>query len=103
MINALLTKIVGSKNERTLKRLRPMVDRINALEGETAALTDDQLRAKKAEFQGRLSQGDRRRLGETAQHAIVKASIERGDGAGHRRARSRIAHGAEHLGSPALT
>jgi preprotein translocase subunit SecA len=58
MINALLTKIVGSKNERTLKRLRPFVERINALEGGIAALTDDQLRAKKPEFQGRLSRGE---------------------------------------------
>jgi len=57
MINALLTKIVGSKNERTLKRLRPIVLQINALEAGIASLTDDQLRAKKGEFQARLAQG----------------------------------------------
>jgi len=58
MINALLTKIVGSKNERTLKRLRPLVERITGLEPEIAALTDDALRAKKTEFQSRLAQGE---------------------------------------------
>ncbi len=57
MINALLTKIVGSKNERTLKRLRPSVERINALEPSIARLSDDELRAKKGEFQNRLTQG----------------------------------------------
>jgi preprotein translocase subunit SecA len=57
MISALLTKIVGSKNERTLKRLRPTVDRINALESQIASLSDEQLRGKKEEFVARLSQG----------------------------------------------
>jgi preprotein translocase subunit SecA len=57
MISALLTKIVGSKNERTLKRLRPIVETINALEPLIAGLSDDALRAKKEEFVGRLAQG----------------------------------------------
>ena len=57
MISALLTKIVGSKNERTLKRLRPIVETINALEPEVSALSDEALRAKKEEFLGRLAQG----------------------------------------------
>jgi preprotein translocase subunit SecA len=57
MINALLTKIVGSKNERTLKRLRPQVARINALEPRMAALSDEDLRAKKGEFLARIGQG----------------------------------------------
>jgi preprotein translocase subunit SecA len=57
MISALLTKIVGSKNERTLKRLRPTVDRINAMEPQIAALSDEQLRSKKEELAARLTQG----------------------------------------------
>jgi preprotein translocase subunit SecA len=57
MINALLTKIVGSKNERTLKRLRPQVDRISAMEPRMAALSDQDLRAKKEEFLARMAQG----------------------------------------------
>jgi preprotein translocase subunit SecA len=58
MLNALLTKVVGSKNERTLKRLRPIVERINALEPAASALSDDGLRAKRAEFRERLDRGE---------------------------------------------
>ena len=57
MINAILTKIVGSKNERTLKRLRPIVEQINAQESQIQALSDDGLRAKKDEFKTRLAEG----------------------------------------------
>jgi preprotein translocase subunit SecA len=58
MINALLTKVMGSKNERTLKRLRPAVERINALEPEVSRLSDVELRAKKDEFRERLDRGE---------------------------------------------
>jgi preprotein translocase subunit SecA len=58
MINALLTKVMGSKNERTLKRLRPNVETINALEPAMAGLSDAELRAKKDEFRARLAQGE---------------------------------------------
>ena len=58
MINALLTKIVGSKNERTLKRIHPTVSRINELEPSVAALSDAELRAKKEAFRARLAQGE---------------------------------------------
>jgi preprotein translocase subunit SecA len=57
MINALLTKVMGSKNERTLKRLRPIVETISALEPEMARLSEAQLRGKKDEFKARLAQG----------------------------------------------
>ena len=58
MINALLTKIIGSKNERRLKRLEPIVARINDLESTVEPLSDEQLRAKKTEFKERLEQGE---------------------------------------------
>ena len=57
MINAILTKIVGSKNERTLKSLRPIVEQITALEPQIQTLTDEGLRAKKDEFKARLAEG----------------------------------------------
>ena len=57
MINAILTKIVGSKNERTLKKLAPVVQQINEFEARIQALGDEGLRAKKAEFRERLDQG----------------------------------------------
>jgi len=57
MINAILTRIIGSKNERTLKKLWPVVAEINALEPRTQALSDAELRAKKDEFRERLTRG----------------------------------------------
>jgi len=49
-----LTKIFGTANERLIKRLMPMVAVINDLEAETRQLTDDELRAKTAEFRERI-------------------------------------------------
>jgi len=55
MIGWILKKIVGSKNQRLVKSLRPTIERINQLEKEYQNLSDDQMRAKslewKAEFQ----------------------------------------------------
>jgi len=48
-------KIFGSKNEREIKRLRPDVDEINRLEPEISALSDDELRAKIAEWKAKIS------------------------------------------------
>ncbi|HJQ99755.1 MAG TPA: hypothetical protein VJ826_15680, partial [Candidatus Polarisedimenticolaceae bacterium] len=58
MINAILTKIVGSKNERTLKRIRPLVETINGLEPKVQALGDEDLRRKKIEFRERIERGE---------------------------------------------
>src|SRR5512136_3439987 len=58
MLSSLIKKIVGSKNERELKRLWPLVTRINALEPEIAPLSDDQLRGKTFEFKERLGRGE---------------------------------------------
>src|SRR5512136_635644 len=58
MLSTLIKKIVGSKNERELKRLWPLVKRINALEPEIAALGDDRLRNKTFEFKERLGRGE---------------------------------------------
>ena len=54
MISLLLKKIFGSKNERELKRMAPVVDRINSLEPEYRALSDADLMAKTAHFRERL-------------------------------------------------
>ncbi len=56
MINKLLAKVIGTRNERELKRLRPMADRINALEPGIQKLTDDQLAAKTGEFRARIAE-----------------------------------------------
>ena len=57
MIGLLIKKIVGSKNERELKRIRPIVNRINEVESQVRPLTDDQLRAKTSEFKERIDRG----------------------------------------------
>jgi len=54
LINTLLGKVFGTKNERELKRLMPRVEVINALEPEIRQLSDDQLRAKTGEFRQRI-------------------------------------------------
>jgi preprotein translocase subunit SecA len=58
MFGQLLTKIVGTQNDRELKRLRPRVAEINAFEPATKALSDSQLRGKTAEFRARLANGE---------------------------------------------
>jgi preprotein translocase subunit SecA len=57
MLQTLLAKVVGTQNERELKRLRPIVGEVNAFEPSIQALTDEQLRAKTPEFRERLAQG----------------------------------------------
>ncbi|MGL4454801.1 MAG: preprotein translocase subunit SecA, partial [Plesiomonas sp.] len=58
MLTKVLTKIFGSRNERTLRRLGKVVTQINALEEQFIALSDDELKAKTAEFRARLEQGE---------------------------------------------
>ncbi len=58
MIQKLLAKVIGTQNERELKRLYPLVGEINALEPAIQALSDDQLRAKTLEFRERIGGGE---------------------------------------------
>ncbi|EIS3741027.1 preprotein translocase subunit SecA [Aeromonas hydrophila] len=58
MISTLLTKIIGSRNDRTLKALRKIVKQINSMEPQFEALSDAQLQAKTAEYRQRLEQGE---------------------------------------------
>jgi len=57
MFMKLMSKVVGTKNERELKRIQPMVVAINGLEPAMKSLTDDDLRKKTAEFKERLTRG----------------------------------------------
>jgi preprotein translocase subunit SecA len=59
MLGKLVKSIVGSRNERLLKKLRRNVDRINALEETFQALDDEALKAKTAEFRERHEKGER--------------------------------------------
>jgi len=58
MISNILTRIFGSRNERLLKQYAQAVRQINALEPATAALSDDALKAKTAEFKERVAKGE---------------------------------------------
>jgi preprotein translocase subunit SecA len=57
MIGQLLAKVIGTQNERELKRLRPRVAEIGALEPHIKALTDEQLREKTTELRRRVADG----------------------------------------------
>src|SRR4051794_20569674 len=57
MINTILTKIFGSQHEREVKKLLPVVAAINELEAQIKPLSDDELRAKTAEFKSQLAAG----------------------------------------------
>jgi len=56
-LNTLARKIFGTSNDRRIKGYQPRVDAINALEPEFRALSDDQLKAKTAEFRGSIADG----------------------------------------------
>lgn len=58
MIGKLVKGVFGSKNERELKKMAPLVDKINELEPGFQALSDAQLLSKTAEFKERLSRGE---------------------------------------------
>jgi preprotein translocase subunit SecA len=57
MLGKLFTKLIGSRNDRYLKKLKKTVDQINGLESQYVALTDEQLQQKTAEFKQRFADG----------------------------------------------
>ena len=58
LVNTILAKVIGTQNERDLKKLRPIVVEINAKEPEIQRLSDTQLRDKTLEFRARLANGE---------------------------------------------
>ncbi len=58
MLNFILEKIFGTKNERELKKLKPIVQKINDLESEVKILSNEKLAAKTEEFKKRLADGE---------------------------------------------
>ena len=54
----LFTKLFGTRSQREIKKLQPMVDQILGLESEYAALSEDALKAKTVEFKDRLAEGE---------------------------------------------
>jgi preprotein translocase subunit SecA len=58
MISSILTKVFGTRHDREVKAMRPLVERINRLEETVTPLSDDELRGKTAEFRERLDRGE---------------------------------------------
>jgi len=58
MLNTLLTKIIGTNNDRQLKKIQPLVGRIAALEPSIRPLSDQALAARTVEFRERLAKGE---------------------------------------------
>ncbi len=81
MVQWILKKIFGDKNQREIKRLWPTVHRINEIEKQYQSLSDDRLRAKTAEFKARIEEGRQKRgipalLAEARQHQAELRSDE---------------------------
>jgi preprotein translocase SecA subunit len=75
----LIKKIVGTKNDREVKRIRPYVDEVNSLEGGFQKLSDEELRAKTEEFKKRLHEAtdSARQALEALQAEALTADSER--------------------------
>jgi preprotein translocase subunit SecA len=58
MVTSLLTKVFGSKNERELKKIKPIVEKINAFEPQIQAMSDEALKAQTPLFKERLNNGE---------------------------------------------
>ncbi|WP_413527832.1 preprotein translocase subunit SecA [Rahnella inusitata] len=83
MLIKLLTKVFGSRNDRTLRRMRKVVELINRMEPEVQKLTDDQLRAKTDEFRARLAKGEVLEMLIPEAFAVVRESSKRVFGMRH--------------------
>ncbi|HWY22054.1 MAG TPA: preprotein translocase subunit SecA [Candidatus Acidoferrum sp.] len=77
MINTLIGKVFGTKNERVIKSLMPRVEAINALEPQMQKLTDAELRAKTDEFRQRIQDRlNQERLSHVAPSATPESDAE---------------------------
>src|ERR1700721_411034 len=75
LINTLLGKVFGTKNERVIKALMPKVQAINALEPQIQKLTDAELRAKTDEFRQRIQE----RLSRVAKSPQIESPAPEGE------------------------
>ena len=83
MFSGLLTRIFGSRNQRLLKQYQRHIERINALEPQVAPLTDDELKAKTAEFRGRIANGETLEQLLPEAFAVVREAAQRTLGMRH--------------------
>ena len=79
----LLSKVIGTHSEREVKRVIPIVDKIEALEPEMEKLSDDALRAKTEEFKRRLAEGETLEDIMPEAYAVVREASKRTIGLRH--------------------
>ena len=72
-----LTKVFGSSNQRFLKSIIPLVEKINSLEHSVQALSDDELRARTAAFKERVQQAVGGDMEIVAGGSVPPADLER--------------------------
>ncbi len=77
MLNFIMKKIIGTQNERELKKLNPLVEKVNFYEAETQKLTDQELRLKADEFKGRVSSGESLDVIMPEAFAVVREAAKR--------------------------
>ncbi|MEL0629421.1 preprotein translocase subunit SecA [Psychromonas aquatilis] len=83
MITSVITKIIGSRNDRYLKKLRKVVVEINKLEPEIKALSDEELKAKTVYFKDRIAKGETVDDVLVEAFAVVRSASERVFGMRH--------------------
>ena len=83
MFVKLMTKLFGSRNDRLLKKMQKEVNKINALEPILEALSDEELKAKTAEFKERLAQAETIDLILPEAFAVVREASKRVFGMRH--------------------
>jgi len=76
LIGSVLTKVFGTSNERVVKRLLPIVEQIGALEPEIEKLSDEQLRAKTAEFRAYIAKAVEGVDDEDEQHKAIQRALD---------------------------
>ncbi|MCK4871443.1 MAG: preprotein translocase subunit SecA [Phycisphaerales bacterium] len=80
LIGPIMTKFIGTRNERFVKRYTTRVEAITALEPDIRKLTDTQLRAKSDEFRERLERGDKAAELLIEAFAVAREAMDRGVG-----------------------
>ncbi len=83
MISNLLKKVFGSRNDRLLKTYRSSIAKVNALESAYEQLSDEQLRAKTAEFKDRVTKGESLDALLPEAFAVVREAAKRVHGMRH--------------------
>ncbi|UCE23613.1 MAG: hypothetical protein JSU74_09955, partial [Candidatus Zixiibacteriota bacterium] len=77
MIGSLITKIFGTKHERDIKKMIPLVEEINQFYDQFEKVSDDDLKAKTDEFKQRLEAGETLEDIMTEAFAVVKETCRR--------------------------